>query len=560
MRKRSLFIVGLAVLGLAAAGATYFDGRGDAAPAAYRTAKVERGALVSAISSGGTLSAVVTVQVGSQISGQVKELLADFNSEVRAGQVIARIDPENFAARVRQAKAEQSVAESNVMMQEAAIDRAKAELANTRAGLAAARAQSLDAKIALDDAKLDLERTQELHRRGVIATSQVEKAQAAYDRAEAKLQGANSQIRAQESLVGARQAAVRMAEAQLLTALAQVEHRKAVLHNSEVDLEHTVIRSPVDGVVIQRSVDIGQTVAASLQAPVLFTIAQDLRRMQVEVNVDEADIGQIQVNQRATFTVDAFPGRDFNGNVIQIRKLPKVQQNVVTYTVIVSADNTQQALLPGMTANVRVLVAERPQALKIANAGLRYRPAGASGVSATAAAPQAARRAGGGGRGRGRQNVEQLTEALGLSEEQKAQLRPFFADLRRRFAGGHGGGHGGGDGAAGARGGDGDAADLRAQRQHFQTQFREAVIAVLTPEQREKYQALQSERDAVVRRARVWVLDENGAPKPVDVGIGISDGSFTEIVSGELEEGQLIITGVNEAAESRTRRFTGFRL
>lgn len=139
MRKRSLFIVGLAALGLAAAGATYFDGRGDAAPAAYRTAKVERGALVSAISSGGTLSAVVTVQVGSQISGQVKELLADFNSEVRAGQVIARIDPENFVARVRQAKAEQSVAESNVMMQEAAIDRAKAELANTRAGLAAAR-------------------------------------------------------------------------------------------------------------------------------------------------------------------------------------------------------------------------------------------------------------------------------------------------------------------------------------------------------------------------------------------------------------------------------------
>ncbi len=559
MRKRSLFIVGLAALGLAAAGATYFDGRGDAAPAAYRTAKVERGALVSAISSGGTLSAVVTVQVGSQISGQVKELLADFNSEVRAGQVIARIDPENFVARVRQAKAEQSVAESNVMMQEAAIDRAKAELANTRAGLAAARAQSLDAKIALDDAKLDLERTQELHRRGVIATSQVEKAQAAYDRAKAKLQGANSQIRAQESLVGARQAAVRMAEAQLLTALAQVEHRKAVLHNSEVDLEHTVIRSPIDGVVIQRSVDIGQTVAASLQAPVLFTIAQDLRRMQVEVNVDEADIGQIQVNQRATFTVDAFPGRDFNGNVIQIRKLPKVQQNVVTYTVIVSADNTQQALLPGMTANVRVLVAERPQALKIANAALRYRPASASGVSATAAA-QAAGRAGGGGPGRGRQNLEQLTEALGLSEEQQAQLRPVFAEVRQRFAGGHGGGRGGGDGAAGDHGGDGDAVDLRAQRQHFQTQFREAVIAVLTPEQREKYQALQSGRGAVVRRVRVWVLDENGAPKPVDVGIGISDGSFTEIVSGELEEGQLIITGVNEAAESRTRRFTGFRL
>lgn len=147
-----------------------------------------------------------------------------------------------------------------------------------------------------------------------------------------------------------------------------------------------------------------------------------------------------------------------------------------------------------------------------------------------------------------------------LLVEQQEQLRPFFADLRQRFAGGHGDGHGGGDGAAGARGDDADAVDLRAQRQHFQTQFREAVIAVLTPEQRDKYQALQSGRGALVRRARVWVLDENGAPEPVDVGIGISDGSFTEIVSGELEEGQLIITGVNEAAESRTRRFTGFRL
>ncbi len=222
MRKRSIYIAGLVTLAIAAAGAAYVDGRGDAAPVAYRTAKAERGDLRTAVASSGTLSAVVTVQVGSQVSGQVIDLLVDFNSEVAAGQVIARIDPSNFAARMRQAEAELSVAESNVILQEAAIDRARSELSSAQAGLTSAGAQSRDAAIALKDAKLDLDRTQELHQRGVVATSQVDKLKAAHDKAEAKLQSADSQIQAQKSLIGSRQASIRMAEAQLMTALAQV--------------------------------------------------------------------------------------------------------------------------------------------------------------------------------------------------------------------------------------------------------------------------------------------------------------------------------------------------
>ncbi len=198
MRKRSIYIAGLVTLAIAAAGAAYVDGRSDAGPVAYRTVKAERGDLRTAVASSGTLSAVVTVQVGSQVSGQVTDLFVDFNSEVTAGQVIARIDPENFAARVRQAKAELSVAESNVILQEAAIDRARSELSSAQAGLNAAGAQSRDAAAALKDAKLDLDRTRELHRRGVVAISQVDKFTAAYDKAEAKLQSANAQIQAQK--------------------------------------------------------------------------------------------------------------------------------------------------------------------------------------------------------------------------------------------------------------------------------------------------------------------------------------------------------------------------
>ena len=188
-----------------------------------------------------------------------------------------------------------------------------------------------------------------------------------------------AQVKAQESLVVSKKAALKMSEAQVLHAEAQVKQMEAVLHRSKVDLEYTIIRSPVDGVVIDRSVDVGQTVAASLQAPTLFTIAEDLRKMQVDANLDEADIGQIEVAQKATFTVDTFPDREFQGEVIEIRKAPETVQNVVTYTVVISTDNPNQRLLPGMTASVQVIVDERKDTLKIPNVALRFRPKGDEG-------------------------------------------------------------------------------------------------------------------------------------------------------------------------------------
>jgi len=551
MKKRSVYVAGLAMLSIAAAGGVYVNGRGDAAPVTYSTAKAEHGNLQTAVSASGTLGAVVTVQVGSQVSGQVTVLHVDFNSEVTAGQVIARIDPENFTARVRQAKAELSVAESNVILQEAAIDRAQSELSNAQAELTAVTAQSRDAAIVLKDAELALDRTRVLSQTGVRHAIQVGERKVARDRAEAKLQSANSKIQAQKSLIGSRQASVHMAEAQLMTALAQVEQRQAGLHYAEVDLEHTIIRSPVDGVVIKRDVDIGQTVAASLQAPVLFTIAQDLRRMQVEVNVDEADIGQVQSGYRATFTVDAFPRRTFTGAVSQIRKSPRIQQNVVTYTVVVSASNPDQALLPGMTANVRLIVAERTGVLKIANSALRFRPEGKT-TSRAAPTRAAARTRGNGGGGL---NFEDLTRELGLSEEQQSQLRTVLANSPQSAGRGRRGGE-----QAGRGGGGRDPAAAQAQRQRREARLQEAITSILTSEQREKFQALQAGA-AAGRRARVWVLDGDGQPKPVDVKIGISDGTFTEIVGDELENGQLVITGINDAAgRGSSRRFTGFRL
>src|SRR5207247_440839 len=246
----------------------------------YRLARVERGPLTAAVSATGNLNAVITVQVGSQVSGQIKQLLVDFNSVVKKGQVIARIDPEIFEAQVNQAKADVEAGHA-----------------------AAANENSLAAMIRSSLAQL------------------------------------------------------RVQEAGLASARAQVANKQANLKQAQINLDHSVIFAPVDGVVVSRQVDVGQTVAASLQAPVLFTIAQDLTQMQVETSVDEADIGRIKLEDRATFTVDAFPGETFTGTVTQIRKAAQVVQNVVTYTVVVAVANPSGELVPGMTANVQLATA-----------------------------------------------------------------------------------------------------------------------------------------------------------------------------------------------------------
>jgi len=543
MSKRTLFIV-LAVI-IIAAFLTYRYAHRNGERAAYRLAKVERGPIISTVSSTGTLAPVTTVQVGSQVSGQIRELYADFNSKVQEGQVIARIDPENFEARVRQADAELAVAHANVAIQRAALERTRAELENAFAALAAAKAQTEKSRVVLVHAKRDLDRKRALHQQAIISKSQIDDADAAHDQAHAQFSAAEAQEQAEASMVLSRKAQLKMAQAQVEHALAQVKHREAALHNSKVDLEHTVIRSPLDGVVIQRNVDIGQTVAASLQAPTLFTIAQDLRKMQVDTNVDEADIGRIQVGQRVTFTVDAFPGREFIGEVEQIRKAPQTIQNVVTYTVVVSAENQDQQLLPGMTANVQVVIDERHDVLKVPNAALRFRPHSAETgkVEGTSSLERGTIASGGGQQG---ERLERLIETLGLNEDQQARVRAIFEEQRERIK------------TLRAQGATPD--EIRTEWERMRKESTTAVSAILNPEQREKLRRITTARAAnPIARGRIWVLDRDGTPVPVDIITGISDGSFTEIVRGDLKTGQEVIAGMSQlerrSSGSGLRRF-----
>src|SRR3989442_2574151 len=343
----------------------------------YRLAHVERGPLTAAVSATGNLNAVITVQVGSQVSGQIKELLVDFNSVVKQGQIMARIDPQIFAAQVNQAKADVETAKAAVLNQAATVEKAKADVENARAALAQGKAQTAKADAAQADSKRIFDRNAELFKRQLIAQADRDTAQANYEQAAAQSDSARASEQALAASINSSLAQLRVQEAALKSARAQVDQKMAALAQAQANLNYTTIRAPVDGVVVSRAVDMGQTVAASLQAPTLFTIAQDLTKMQVETSVDEADIGRIKLEDRATFTVDAFPGQPFAGIVTQIRKAPQVVQNVVTYTVVISVDNPGGRLLPGMTANVKLVYAEKPSVLKVPNAALRFGPAGA---------------------------------------------------------------------------------------------------------------------------------------------------------------------------------------
>jgi HlyD family secretion protein len=284
----------------------------------FRTEKVGRGEIQAVVSASGTVNAVTTVLVGTQVSGTIKNIYADYNSPVTSGQLIAQIDPAIFLAQVEQA----------------------------RANLLAARANVAKAEAALLDAQRVMRRNRELFARNLIPMSESDTAETNYQSAQAQVQAARAQV-------------------------AQTE---AALKLAETNLRYTRILSPVDGIVVQRNVDVGQTVAASFQTPTLFTIAQDLTKMQVDTNVDEADIGRVVLGQPVEFTVDAYSEVTFRGKVEQIRISPISVQNVVTYDVVVMVDNPELKLKPGMTANVEIITAVQPDVLKIPNAALRFRP------------------------------------------------------------------------------------------------------------------------------------------------------------------------------------------
>ncbi|MSP61587.1 MAG: efflux RND transporter periplasmic adaptor subunit [Myxococcales bacterium] len=318
MKRIAGWLVVLALLGgavFAAVGWTRTQGKPEVR---FETVKVERGRLVAKVTATGTVSALVTVQVGSQVSGRLQQILVDFNSTVKKGQVIARLDPPLFQAAVEQARANHSAAQGN----------------------------STRAKVQAADAKRQYDRSRELAERKLIAPADLDTAQAT---AEA-------------------------AQAQVAAAQGTIEQARAALHQAEINFNFTTIVSPINGVVISRNVDVGQTVAASLQAPTLFTIAEDLRKMQVDTNVAEADVGKLKPGMNASFVVDAYPLERFKGTIRQVRNAPQTVQNVVTYDAVIDVDNSALKLKPGMTANVTFVYAEKDGALKVPNAALRFRP------------------------------------------------------------------------------------------------------------------------------------------------------------------------------------------
>jgi HlyD family secretion protein len=298
----------------------------------YFTEKVQKGDIQNVVQATGTINAVTTVQVGSQVSGTIQTLSADFNSHVKKNQVIAQIDPSLFKGAMLQAEA---------------------NLANAQANLVAAKANLAKAQAAANQSKLDYDRSVALANAGVIPAQQLDAAKATWQ--------------SNDAAVGAARAAVTQANA-------QVQQNSAAVTVAKANLDYTTIKSPIDGTVIARSVDVGQTVAASLQAPTLFTIAQDLTKMQVYVSTDESDVGSIQTGQEAKFSVDAFPKNTFKGKVSAVRLNATTVQNVVTYTTIVDFDNPDMKLFPGMTAYVTVPVATATDVVKVPNGALRFTP------------------------------------------------------------------------------------------------------------------------------------------------------------------------------------------
>lgn len=371
-KMHKVLVAAGAVLVAIAIGAWFmFQGQGGTE---YSTAQVDQGDIESIVSATGSPNAVVTVQVGSQVSGNVSALYVDFNTRVQKDQLVARIDPEIFQARVNQAKASLDAAKSAVVNAQAGVAKAKAGLSSAEALLADAKANVAKAQVGADDGKVKYERRVALSKQGVISPEDLETAKATYDSAVAALDSSKAQQKADEDNVGAAKAGLDVAVTQLASAEALVKQSEAALAQSQLDLDHTYIKAPVDGVVVSRNVDVGQTVAASLQAPTLFLIAQDLTKMQVDTNVSEADVGRVKLNQPATFTVDAYPGDIFRGQVWQIRQAAINLQNVVTYDVVISVANKDLKLFPGMTANVKILADKRNNVLKVPNSALRFRP------------------------------------------------------------------------------------------------------------------------------------------------------------------------------------------
>lgn len=485
--KISLLVIALVAMGI------YWlsgDSNNKSASVKIETSIIDTGDITRAVATSGSVRPLITVEVGSQVSGQIKEIVVDFNSEVVKDQLLAIIDPQSFESRVLQSTADFRVASSNVIVQQANIDRAKANLRRAR---------------------LEYERAEPLAKKGTLSVSELDAALAAFDSAKADLT---------------------MAEAQLENALAAKDQREASLKSAEIDLERTKIRSPIDGVVIERAVDQGQTVAASLSSPVLFRIAQDLTEIQIEANVDEADIGNVHEGNEVTFTVDAFPDSEFTGEVNQVRLAPDESNNVVTYTVIITAKNPGRKLLPGMTAIVEIVTGKSENVLRVSNNAIRFKPATDSELAKKAATTQA----GGGqvGGPRGGPDIQQLKATLGFDDATaqliEAELEKVMVGMRSQFQ---------------SLGADDDRSALRLQMsQRLSAVFKEH----LTAEQFKQYQQ-SSQQASETRSGQLWVQTQDGEINPVKVRFGISDDKYTRVFGKNVNEGTVVVTRIRNVSK-----------
>lgn len=530
-------VIAVVAVALACAAGFWMWG-GGASAAEYMTAKVERGNLRNTVTATGTLQAVTTVEVGSQASGTVSALYADFNSVVKKGQIVAQLDPSTTQAQVQQAQANLAQAQAGLQQAQAGLVQARAGVTQSRAGVTDARAKasaagstsqnqqagvaSAEANVAvmkaqLDDAASFVRQEESLLKSGVISQREYDTAQTSLKTAQARYNQAAAQLRqatlAEQSASGAGQAQagaqieqaqsqveqsraqVQQAEAQVQNARAQVQQAAASLQLAKVNLGHTTITSPIDGIVVSRDVSVGQTVAASLSAPKLFTIAQDLTQMQVIANIDQADIGLVEQAKGVKFNVDAFPAVEFTGEIKQMRLNPVSAQNVVTYNVVIDVANPEQKLKPGMTANLTITIDERNDVIKVPNSALRFMPQVADGQrsgNSNRAAGQSARRG---------QSQTDANNATG----------------------------GKGDAGSAQQGGGGNFAPSNAP-----------VLAGQT--------------------RRVWVMGADGKPQPRRIKVGLTDGASTEVLEGDLKEGDVVITGqtISGSSTSRTQTAPGF--
>lgn len=340
----------------------------------FLTAPVERGTISTIVKATGSVDAEITVDVSSQLSGRMAEVFVNFNDVVKAGQPLAQLDQESFLIAVKEAKAALQVAAATAHVQDAAIERAKFAIVNARNDETLAEALMASAQVKQDEAQREFERNAPLAKTGAVAERDLSRARAQRDMGAAELRAAVEQIKIKTEAIDIAEADLRMAQANLENAQAVIEQKQAALDQAELDLKHTIVRSPIDGVIVKRDVNPGQTIAVSLEAKTLFQIANNLDSMEVHGKIDEADIGELKPGQPARFAVDAYPHRTFTGEVLQIRKAPEVLQNVVTYTAVISAPNRDLLLLPGMTAELRILVSDTGSVLKLPNQALRFRP------------------------------------------------------------------------------------------------------------------------------------------------------------------------------------------